>query len=275
MITFPNAKINIGLNIVEKRSDGFHAIQSVFYPIGLCDALEVVENTEADAPAIVFTSSGIEIPGDVQDNLCWYAYHLIANDYPLPKIKIHLHKHIPIGAGLGGGSADAAFFIRLLNEKFDLGISWGEMHHYARQLGSDCSFFISNKPAFAEGKGDQYESIQLNLSDYYVVLIYPNIHINTAKAYSGVVPKQAARSLENDILNVPIADWKLYIHNDFEDSIFPNYPQIKNIKEQLYALGAVYAAMSGSGSSVYGIFKTPTNLKSKFSDAFVYEGKLS
>jgi 4-diphosphocytidyl-2-C-methyl-D-erythritol kinase len=185
-----------------------------------------------------------------------------------------LHKHIPIGAGLGGGSADAAFFIRLLNEKFELGISWGEMHHYARQLGSDCSFFVSNKPAFAEGKGDQYESIKLDLSNYHVALIYPNIHINTAKAYSGVKPKQPVRSLENDILNLPIEQWKEFIHNDFEDSIFIQFPEIKKIKEQLYSQGAVYAAMSGSGSAVYGIFKSATDLKSKFPGAFVYQGGL-
>src|ERR1017187_1791639 len=189
MVIFPNAKINIGLNIIEKRDDGFHNIESCFYPIGLSDALEVIENKEESAEHIIITSSGIEIPGDIKDNLCFFAYHLVAADYPLPKVKVHLHKHIPIGAGLGGGSADAAFFIRLLNDKFELGISWGEMHHYARQLGSDCSFFITNKPVFAEGKGDEYESMKLDLSNYFIAIICPNIHINTAKAYSGVIPK--------------------------------------------------------------------------------------
>ena len=148
------------------------------------------------------------------------------------------------------------------------------MHHYARQLGSDCSFFVSNKPAFAEGKGDQYESTQLDLSNYYIALIYPNIHINTAKAYNGVKPKQPIRSLENDILNLPIEEWKKFIHNDFEDSIFPQFPEIKKIKEQLYVLGAEYASMSGSGSTVYGIFKNKTDLKDKFQNCFVWEGKL-
>ena len=274
MICFPNAKINIGLNIIEKRDDGFHNIESVMVPVGLCDALEVIENTDANSERIVFTSSGISIPGDIQDNLCYYAYHLIAADYPVPNVKVHLHKHIPIGAGLGGGSADAAFFIRLLNDKFELGISWGEMHNYARQLGSDCSFFISNKPAFAEGVGDQYESTKLDLSNYHIELIYPNIHINTAKAYSGVKPKKPTRSLEDDIQNLPIEQWKDHIHNDFEDSVFLLFPEIKNIKNKLYSNGAVYASMSGSGSAVYGIFKAPTNLRSKFPDAFVYESKL-
>jgi 4-diphosphocytidyl-2-C-methyl-D-erythritol kinase len=273
MVVFPNAKINIGLNIIEKREDGFHTIESVFYPVGLCDALEVVENTEDTSERIIFTSSGIEIPGNVNDNLCWYAYHLIAADYALPNVKVHLHKHIPIGAGLGGGSADAAFFIKLLNDKFELGISWGEMHHYARQLGSDCSFFISNKPAFAEGRGDQYESMKLDLSAYYVALVYPAIHINTAKAYSGVMPKNTVRSLENDILNLPIEQWKDIVHNDFENSIFPQFSEIKKIKEELYSLGAIYAAMSGSGSAVFGIFKNKTDLKNNFPNAFVWEGK--
>ncbi|HEX8516238.1 MAG TPA: 4-(cytidine 5'-diphospho)-2-C-methyl-D-erythritol kinase [Bacteroidia bacterium] len=273
MITFPNAKINIGLNIIEKRSDGFHNIQSVMYPVGLRDALEVVENTESKEN-VTFTSSGITIPGDPSSNLIVKAYNLISQDLVLPKIKVHLHKHIPIGAGLGGGSSDAAFFIRLMQEKFELDIAWGEMHHYARLLGSDCSFFISNKPAFAEGKGDEYESVSVNLKGYYIVLVYPNIHVNTAKAYSGVKPKTPARSLEDDIQNLAIDDWKECIQNDFEDSIFPQFPAIKKIKEQLYEAGAVYASMSGSGSTLYGIFQGKTNLKNQFGDCFVFEGEL-
>lgn len=274
MISFPNAKINIGLNIIEKRDDGYHNIESAFYPVALCDALEIIENTDDSNERISFTFSGIEIPGNADDNLCWYAYHLIAADYVLPNVKVHLHKHIPIGAGLGGGSSDAAFFIHLLNDKFELGISWGEMHNYARQLGSDCSFFISNKPSFAEGTGDQYESMKLNLSKYHIALIYPNIHINTAKAYSGVIPKTPTRSLENDLLNLPIEQWKEFIHNDFEDSVFLQFPNLKEIKLQLYSMGAEYAAMSGSGSTVYGIFKNKTDLKNNFKNCFVWEGQI-
>jgi 4-diphosphocytidyl-2-C-methyl-D-erythritol kinase len=273
MISFPNAKINIGLNIIEKRTDGFHNIQSVMYPVGLTDVLEIVENTENEAK-IIFSSSGIHIPGDPQTNLIVKAYNLISHEHLLPKVKVHLHKHIPIGAGLGGGSSDAAFFIKLLQQKFELDITWGEMHHYAKQLGSDCSFFVSNKPAFAEGKGDEYESLQLNLSGYYLVLIYPNIHINTTKAYSGVKPKTPIRSLEEDIQNLEISQWKEFIHNDFEDSIFPQFPELKKIKEKLYEEGAVYASMSGSGSTLYGIFKKKTDLKKKFGDYFVYEGMM-
>jgi 4-diphosphocytidyl-2-C-methyl-D-erythritol kinase len=273
MILFPNAKINIGLNITEKRPDGYHNIQSAFYPVALCDALELIENTEKDAEPITTGFSGIEIPGNASDNLCYKAYYLIANDYTLPKIKVHLHKHIPIGAGLGGGSADAAFFIRLLNDKFELGLAWGEMHHYARQLGSDCSFFITNKPAFVEGKGDQYEPIQLSLKGYYLVLVYPHIHINTAKAYSGVKPKAPIRSLEED-LKLPVEQWKNFIHNDFENSVFIQVPELKKIKEQLYMSGAIYAAMSGSGSTVYGIFKETTDLEGSFKKCFVWNGHL-
>ncbi len=273
MITFPNAKINIGLNIIEKRPDGYHNLESVFYPVLLTDALEIVESNDT-AQRIVFTSSGISIPGDSADNLCCMAYHLIANDYQLPSIKIHLHKHIPIGAGLGGGSADAAFFIKLLNEQFDLHISWGEMHHYARQLGSDCSFFITNRPVFAEGRGDAYESIPLSLNAYYIALVYPNIAVNTGVAYSRVVPAKPSRSLEQDILTLPIEQWREHIHNDFEESVFAAHPEIKDVKEKLYMQGAIYAAMSGSGSTVFGLFKKETNLKAAFPNAFVWEGKL-
>jgi 4-diphosphocytidyl-2-C-methyl-D-erythritol kinase len=273
MISFPNAKINIGLNIIEKRSDGFHNIESIMYPIGLTDALEVIENTE-NSERIIFGSSGIKIPGDPATNLIVKAYNLMSQEHLLPKVKVHLHKHIPIGAGLGGGSSDAAFFIKLMQQKFELDITWGEMHHYARQLGSDCSFFISNKPAFAEGKGDEFESLQLNLQDYHVALVYPNIHVNTANAYSGVKPKPASRSLETDIQTLDITQWKRFIHNDFEDSIFPSFPEIKSIKETLYEKGAIYASMSGSGSSVYGIFKERTDLTGTFAGKFLFEGKL-
>lgn len=273
MISFPNAKINIGLNIIEKRTDGFHHIQSLFYPVALCDAIEIIENTDDSNDRISFTFSGIDIPGNSDDNLCWYAYHLIAVDYVLPKIKVHLHKHIPIGAGLGGGSADAAFFIHLMNNKFDLGISWGEMHNYARQLGSDCSFFISNKPALVEGTGNQFETLKFDLSKYYIALIYPEIHINTSIAYSRVIPKIPKRSLENDLLHLPIEQWKNCIHNDFEDSVFIQFPELKKIKERIYSLGAEYASMSGSGSTLYGIFKNKTEIKSHFKNCFVWEGQ--
>lgn len=272
MLVFPNAKINIGLNITEKRADSFHNIESIFYPIGLSDALEAVKDEGGEG--ISFSSSGIEIPGDPADNLCVKAYHLISRDYPLPAVKVHLHKVIPIGAGLGGGSSDAAFFIRLLNELCELSLAWGELHHYARQLGSDCSFFITNKPVMAVGKGDEYERIDLDLATYWLVLVYPPVHINTAQAYGGVKPAKATYDLEAVVLEKPVGEWREVVHNDFEDSIFPKFPQLKAIKERLYVQGALYASMSGSGSSAYGIFREKRELKNEFGGCFVWEGFL-
>lgn len=271
MICFPNAKINIGLNIIRKRSDGYHDIESIMYPLTniAFDALEIIESKKTE-----IILSGISVPGNEQDNLCLKAYRLISKDYQLPEIKIHLHKAVPIGAGLGGGSADGAFFIQLLNKKFSLNISWGEMHHYAKQIGSDCSFFISNQPAFVTGKGDEFDYIKINLSGYYIVLIYPPIHINTAQAYSGIKPKQPIRSLKKDLLNTSIDEWKKFIHNDFEDSVFLQYPELETIKRELYSLGAHYASMSGSGSALYGIFSTlPSSPENKFKRCSVKTGK--
>ena len=272
MILFPNAKINIGLNIIEKRPDGFHNIESVFYPVGLRDVLEVIQDFDADSQGITCNFSGIEIPGVSTNNLCVKAYHLIAQDYALPPVKIHLHKIISIGAGLGGGSSDAAFFIKAMDELFQLNISWGEKHHYARQVGSDCSFFITNRPAFAEGKGDSLEPTSLDLKGYYLVIINPGIHINTAEAYAGVLPQKPGIPLEELIVTLPIDQWKDNIRNDFENPVFIKHPGIKKIKENLYNYGAIYASMSGSGSSVYGIFKEQTKLVDKFKDCFVWEG---
>jgi 4-diphosphocytidyl-2-C-methyl-D-erythritol kinase len=270
MLAFCNAKINLGLNIVAKRSDGFHDIETVFYPIGLSDILEIVENPSSGN--LEFTSSGLAVPGNI--NICERAFELIRNDYELPGVKAHLHKHIPIGAGLGGGSSDAAFFIKLINEKFELNISWGEMHHYARQLGSDCSFFITNKPAFAEEKGDQFERIELSLKGYFLVLVCPPIFVSTAEAYSGAKPVKPDSSIEENILKFPIDQWKEVIVNDFEKHIFKAYPRIAEIKTELYKAGAVYASMSGSGSSVYGLFSEKAELKSSFPTDFVWEEML-
>jgi len=255
MVCFPNAKINIGLNIVEKRPDGFHTVESILYPVGLCDILEVVSTDEA-AGLARFKSTGLAIPGGAENNLCVKAYELLSKEHVLPGVNIHLHKIIPIGAGLGGGSSDGAFFVKLLNDKFELGLSWGELHHYARQLGSDCSFFIGNRPAYAEGIGDQFEPTGVQLSGYHLVIVYPAIHISTAEAYSRVKPQKPERTLETVIDGLSPENWKPVIKNDFEDSAFRVYPLLRDIKDKLYKLGAVYASMSGSGSSVYGLFKT-------------------
>lgn len=256
MILFPNAKINIGLNIISKRPDGYHNLESIFYPlVAIKDALEVVEANE-----LQFSSSGINIPGNSDDNLCLKAYHLLKKDFTeLPPVSIHLHKDIPIGAGLGGGSSDASFFIRLLNQKFSLGLENSKMEQYASKIGSDCAFFIQNKPAYAIEKGDQLSLLHLDLSNYFFVLVMPDVHVSTAEAYQGVLPAPVSAPL-NELIELPIEDWKLYIKNDFEPSVFSKYPLIAQIKASLYEGGALYASMSGSGSSVYGIFKEPLKL---------------
>jgi 4-diphosphocytidyl-2-C-methyl-D-erythritol kinase len=248
MIVFPNAKINIGLNILDRRPDGFHNIETVFYPLALRDALEVVK-----AEQLSFTSSGLEIPGDSDQNLCLKAYHLIAKDYSLPAVRIHLHKHIPIGAGLGGGSADASFLIKLLNNKFNLGFSTSIMEDYASKLGSDCSFFIRNRPVFAFEKGNKFYDIPINLASCYIVLIMPPVYISTSNAYEGIKPGRAVLPL-SEVIKKPVSEWRSFIRNDFEENAISKHPAIGNIKSSLYEAGALYASMSGSGSSVYGIF---------------------
>lgn len=270
MLCFPNAKINIGLNIVEKRGDGFHNIESIFFPVKLCDVLEAVIDENSEAGKASFTSSGIEIPGNADDNLCVKAYHLISKDYPMPGIRIHLHKIIPIGAGLGGGSADAAFFINLLNELFELNLAWGEKHHYARQLGSDCPFFIANKPAFAFERGDKLDFLEVNLNGYHLVLVHPGIHVSTPLAYSLVKPEKPQTSLK-ELIQLPVEQWKGKIVNDFEKPVMEKFPEIESIKNELYKAGAVYASMSGSGSAVFGIFKSKPLLTVFSPNYFVWQ----
>lgn len=274
MICFPNAKINIGLDIVEKRKDKFHNIETVFYPIGLADILEVVENS--DNSETIFNSTGIKIPGNLNENLCLKAYHLIKKDYKIPPVKIHLHKIIPIGAGLGGGSSDAAHFINLLDTIFALKISPKKKLSYAKILGSDCSFFIENKPLFAYGRGEKLQDIFLSLYGYYLVLVCPPIHVSTKDAYSDVKPQKKEQSL-NSLIEMPLNKWKENISDQFEETVFKKFPGIEKIKKQLYVLGAVYASMSGSGSSVYGIFISEPDekkLKMKFGDFFVWKERL-
>jgi len=254
MLIFPNAKINIGLNVLNRRDDGYHNLETIFYPVNIKDALEIVVADE-----LSFESSGLEIPGRVEDNLCIKGYHLLKKDFDLPPVKIHLHKHIPIGAGLGGGSADAAFFIRLINQNFNLGMTDEQMIGYARKLGADCAFFIKNKPVFAFEIGDEFEPVRLDLSKYQVVLVMPPVHVSTAEAYRGVKPAPVKDSLM-DLIYEPIADWKKYIKNDFEASVFKNHPEIRGVKAAFYEAGALYASMSGSGASVFGIFETMPDL---------------
>ncbi|MFM2049113.1 MAG: hypothetical protein RI955_1661 [Bacteroidota bacterium] len=249
MVIFPNAKVNFGLNIISKRADGFHNIQSVFVPVKVEDALEFIP-----ANALQFSTSGLPIPGNTNDNLILKAYHLIKSSYNIPFLKIHLHKVIPMGAGLGGGSADAAFFIKSVNNYFELKMTADEMLQIASSLGSDCAFFITNEILYATEKGEILEPFTLDLSGYKICIIHPEIHVNTAWAYSKIKPLTPNKSIK-EILKQPIETWKNELINDFEKPVFDNHPEIESLKNDLYKQGAIYASMSGSGSAVFGIFK--------------------
>lgn len=252
MIVFPNCKINLGLNILRKRDDGFHDIETAFYPVKLLDALEVIPQNNSNT--VTFSQSGLPVDGNPEDNICCKAWHLLKKDFSqLPPIKMHLHKSVPLGAGLGGGSADGAFALKLLNEKFNLGISTTALIEYATTLGSDVPFFIINKPCFATGRGEVLEEIKLDLSAYTIVLLNPGIHVNTGWAFTQLLPSIPQKNIK-EIVSQSIAIWKDELKNDFEEPVFEKYPAIKNIKEELYNKGALYAAMSGSGSTVFGIF---------------------
>lgn len=269
MVVFPNAKINLGLNILEKRSDGFHNLASCFYPVGWADALEILP-----AKQVTFEASGLPIPGDGSTNLCIKAYDLLAREHTLPPVSIHLLKAVPIGAGLGGGSADAAFTIKALNQLFSLNLSLEKQQDYARTLGSDCAFFIENEPRYCFGKGDQFEDIDLRLTGKWIMLVNPGLHISTAEAYAGIVPRVPTTDLRT-LLAQPLHEWKGKIGNDFEESLFPKYPILAEYKQLLYDLGARYASMSGSGSTLYGIFDSEVKIQNNFGNSIVWQGELS
>lgn len=255
MVCFPNAKINIGLTIKGKRADGYHDLETVFYPIAVKDVLEVLENKESD-DEFLLTTLGIQMAGPPENNLCYKAYHLLKKDFPakLPKIQVLLQKNIPAGAGLGGGSADGAFMIQLLNDTFDLQIPKSERIKYALALGSDCPFFIINTPCIAEGRGEILHPIELDLSNYSIVIINPGIHIHTGTAFKELTHTFPPSNIQKAIY-LPIDMWKDHIINDFEAGIFKKYPVIQEIKNLLYQEGALYASMTGTGSSVFGIFQ--------------------
>ena len=268
MISFPNAKINLGLYITGKRDDGFHNIETVFFPVGLCDVLEIIEAKE---DKFQFQSRGLVIPGDPDKNICIKAYNLLASDFKISAVKIHLHKKIPAGAGLGGGSSDASHTLILLNQVFRLGLKNKELKDYAGKLGSDCPFFIENNPCYAYGKGDQFEPIEVNLKGYYIAIVKPAFSIETKEAYSGIELSRDDPDLKSVVQN-NIDNWKTKLHNKFEPSIFKNYPEISDVKKKLYEYGAVYASMSGSGSAVYGIFKEKIDTMRFPSSWFVWTG---
>lgn len=256
MILFPNCKINLGLRILRKREDGYHDLETVFYPLAIKDVLEVNRDTQLN-----FTSYGLPIPGDPAGNLAIKAWQLLKKDFPdLPFVHIHLYKHIPIGAGLGGGSSDGAFTLLLLNKQFNLGLDTSQLLSYAAQLGSDCPFFILNTPSFGGGRGEKLTPAQIDLSGYNLVLIDPKVHVSTAQAFSLCTPADSGPSI-HEIIQQPIATWKAQLINDFEGPVFQLHPHLRDLKDLLYAHGALYAALTGSGSGLFGIFekgKPPT-----------------
>lgn len=273
MIVFPCAKINLGLNIVGKREDGYHNLETVFYPIPLYDALEIkyMDEKFPSEVACDLKVTGNAVDCDERNNLVVKAYDLLAANFKLPRVHAHLYKHIPSQAGLGGGSSDAAFMIRLLDERFRLNIGNPEMERYAAKLGADCAFFIEAEPAYAMGIGDELQPVdapQGNLNGYYLVLVKPNVAVSTKDAYSAITPKKPAKNCR-DIVRQPIETWKDELVNDFEAPIFKMHPELEEIKNKLYEQGAVYASMSGSGSALYGIFKKkPEEIESHFKGMF-------
>lgn len=277
MLTFPNAKINLGLNITEKRPDGYHNLETVFYPIPLEDALEIVPAPPAaTAHPCTLHIYGQALGGDPDDNLVVKAYRLLAASHPLPPVDVHLLKHIPSGAGLGGGSSDAAFMLKLLNRYYAIGLTDDQLEDYATRLGADCAFFVRNRPVFAQGIGNIFSPISLTLSGYGLCLVKPDIFVSTRDAFAHVRPHRPDMS-PRDIVLLPVEEWRGRLVNDFEASVFPQFPRIAWIKDELYRRGAVYASMSGSGSSVFGLFAPGQELPTDGWDAgyFVFHGRLS
>lgn len=253
MILYPNAKINIGLRILSKREDGFHEIETLFYPVEPTDILEIVESDK-----LVLNEYGIKIPGKPEENICIKAYNLIREDFGIPPVEISLFKKIPAGAGLGGGSSDGAHTILLLDKLFNLNLTHRQKMQYASRLGSDCPFFIENRPMIGFGRGDILEPFPLDLSHYTVKIVMPPCFVSTAEAYRAVVPRDKREGSDNrslsQLLRYPVEQWKNFIVNDFEENVFKKFPLLAEYKEELYKEGALYASMSGSGSSLFGIF---------------------
>lgn len=272
MVVFPNSKINIGLNILDKRPDGFHNLETVFIPIPLTDSLEIIR-AKGNTGEVVFSQSGFIVDGNIEDNLCVKASRILKKDFPqLPSLQMHLHKAVPMGAGLGGGSADAAFTLKMLNDKFQLGLSQEQLINYSLTLGSDCPFFVINEPCFATGRGEVLQTIGLSLTGYHLLLINPGIHINTGWAFTQLKSEPAGNRRSKNLLHhiqTPINNWRNAISNDFEAPVFAMHPLLKEIKEKLYYNNAVYAAMSGSGSTIFGVFEQQPSLFSFPEDWFI------
>jgi 4-diphosphocytidyl-2-C-methyl-D-erythritol kinase len=260
MIAFPCCKINLGLNVINKREDGFHNLETIFYPVHWCDMLEIVVDNESSKGEVKFMSDGLTIEGNTENNLVIKAYKLFHQVYDLPAVKVFLFKKIPMGAGLGGGSSDAAYTLLLLNDLFSLQLTTIELEKYAAQLGSDCAYFIKRGVQLAKGRGELLEPIELNLKSYFLCLIKPDIHVSTAQAFSGVKKRGDLVTSLNELIRLPMNDWRNVIQNDFEESVFKIYPELASIKNNLYDMGSKYAAMSGSGSTILGLFEVLPDL---------------
>jgi 4-diphosphocytidyl-2-C-methyl-D-erythritol kinase len=274
MITHPIAKINLGLNVVERRPDGYHNLETVFYPVPISDELEVTPNERPSEYDCELTLEGIAIEGDVQKNLIVKAYQLLKQDFPqIPRVCARLKKGIPTQAGMGGGSSDGAYMLVTLHELFQLGLTREQLCGYAARLGADCAFFIDPQPQYAEGIGEQLSHVSLSLEGWYIGIVRPAIPVSTKEAYSLITPRRPVLNCR-DIISQPVETWRDRLVNDFEEGIFKLHPELGHVKQQLYDLGAVYAAMSGSGSALFGLFREPVELTSLFPDTFTYYTRL-
>lgn len=269
MVRFPPCKINLGLSVVAKRDDGYHDIETCFFPLPWNDILEIIP-----AKTMSFTNTGIGIPGQPDENLCLKAYYLLQEEFDLPPVDIHLHKIVPMGAGLGGGSSDAAATLRILNELFTIGLSVSQLEKYASKLGSDCTFFIHEKPMIGSGRGEILNPIDFSLQGKFIVVVKPEIHVSTQDAYNSVIPGSAKVSIKSLLEKNDTAIWKKSLKNDFENSVFDQFPEIEKIKKLLYTYEATYASMSGSGSAVFGIFDTTVDLRKYFEGMTYWSGPL-
>lgn len=274
MIAFPCCKINLGLHVLNKRDDGFHNLETIFYPVQWCDILEIVVDDERPNGEVTFLSDGLKIEGGTENNLVIKAYKLLDQVYDLAAVKVFLYKKILMGAGLGGGSSDAAYTLLLLNDLFSLKLTTDELEKYASQIGSDCAYFIRRGVQLAKGRGEILESIQLDLKYYFLCLIKPNIHVSTAQAFASVKKRGESNESLKVLIQQPLNDWKNNLQNDFEESVFKIYPELTFIKNKLYEMGAEYAAMSGSGSTILGLFKTLPDLTDMQSSYTVFTCKL-
>ncbi len=271
MISFPNAKINLGLSVVRKREDGYHDLETVFYPVPICDVLEVHRN---DKNEIAIISSGIEVTDNIEDNLIVKAYRKLQKYHNLPGVDVYFKKQIPFGAGLGGGSADASFMLLILRDMFLPEVTDEQLEKYAATIGADCAFFIKNKPVYAEGIGEVFSPVEISLKGYKMVIVKPEVHVSTRDAFGNIVAAKPEHSVKQVVENMPIEDWSGKLKNDFETTVFEKHPLLGNIKQKLYDMGAVYASMTGSGASLYGLFRNEDLVdEDSFPGCFFWQGE--